>query len=89
MNRSDGVEEAIKKLIEHFGGQQAAARALKVSQPTISNLLRGIHGASATLALRAERVAGGLVRAEDLCPKLAELFEAADQQCIPEVREAS
>ncbi|WP_299582037.1 YdaS family helix-turn-helix protein [uncultured Microbulbifer sp.] len=89
MNKLNRVEMAVKKLIEHFGGQQAAAKALKVSQSTISNLKRGKQGASATLALRAEREAGGLVRAVDLCPELAELFEAADQQGIPEIREAS
>ncbi|QFT53524.1 YdaS family helix-turn-helix protein [Microbulbifer sp. THAF38] len=89
MNRSDKVEEAVKKLIKHFGGQQATAVALGVSQPAISYLLNGKQAASAVLALRAEQAAGGLVRAVDLCPKLAELFEDADQQGIPEFREAS
>ncbi|WP_444914657.1 helix-turn-helix transcriptional regulator [Microbulbifer sp. TRSA007] len=89
MNRKDPVEEAVRKLIKHFGSQKAAAKALRISQPTISNLLNGNHGASAELALRAELVAGGVVRAVDLCPKLARLFEAADQQAMPEVRQAS
>ncbi|WP_445360400.1 YdaS family helix-turn-helix protein [Microbulbifer sp. EKSA005] len=89
MDKSDQVEKAIKKLIEHFGSQKAAAKALRISQPTISNLLNGNHGASAVLALRAEQVAGGVVRAVDLCPKLAELFEAADRQAMPEVQQAS
>ncbi|MCO1336217.1 helix-turn-helix domain-containing protein [Microbulbifer sp. OS29] len=89
MNKLNQVEQAAEKLIEHFGGQQATANALGVSQPAISNLLNGKHGASAVLALRAEQVAAGVVRAVDLCPRLAELFEAADRQAMPEVRQAS
>lgn len=89
MNKFDRVTKAVKKLIKHFGGQQAAADALGISQPTISNLLNGKHGASAELALRAERAAVGVVRAVDLCPRLAELFAAADRQGMPEVQKAS
>ncbi|MFA0790142.1 hypothetical protein ACCI51_06255 [Microbulbifer echini] len=64
-------------------------KALGISEPTIRNLLNEKHGASAELALRAEPVAGGVVRAVDLCPELVQLFEAADQQGMPEVRQAS
>ncbi|GAA5446083.1 hypothetical protein Misp06_04291 [Microbulbifer sp. NBRC 101763] len=80
MDKSDRVEKAVRKLIEHFGGQKDTAKALRVSQPTVSNLLHGKHGASAELALRAELVAGGVVSAVDLCPKLAQLFCDAGQQ---------
>ncbi|GAB2875844.1 YdaS family helix-turn-helix protein [Microbulbifer echini] len=89
MDRLDRVEKAARKLIEHFGGQKATARALCVSQPTVSNLQHGKHGASAELALCAEFVADGVVRAVDLCPKLAQLFCDVDQQKMLEVQQAS
>ncbi|WP_043316612.1 YdaS family helix-turn-helix protein [Microbulbifer sp. HZ11] len=88
MNKLNQVEEAAKKLVEHFGGQVAAANALQVKQPTISNLVRGKHGASAELALRAELATGGAVKAYQLCPKLAGLYGGRPEE-PEEVREAS
>lgn len=79
--------EAVKKLIDHFGSQAKAAKALGIEQPNISNWLRGKNRVSAVLALRAELATGGAVKAVDLCPKLAGLHDAQPES--EEVRKAS
>lgn len=61
-----------KKLVEHFGSQSATATALKVKQGSVSGWVRGLHGCSAEVALRAEIVTGGKILARDLRPSLPE-----------------
>jgi DNA-binding transcriptional regulator YdaS (Cro superfamily) len=68
---------AIRKLVDLLGGQETAARALGVKQPTVSGWINGKHGMSAIVAMRAERATGGVVAAGDLCPELNDLTPAA------------
>lgn len=58
------------KLVEHFGSQSATAAALKVKQSSVSGWVRGLHGCSAEVALRAEIETAGKIRARDLRPSL-------------------
>ena len=62
-----------KRLVAHFGGQQNTATALGCTQPSVWAWLQGRAHMSAVLALKAERLTNGEVRAIDLCPALAEL----------------
>lgn len=64
------MNESLKNLVAHFGSQEEAAVALKVKQGTVSGWVRGIHGCSAEVAFRAERVTNGLFKAVDLRPSL-------------------
>lgn len=66
------MNDSLKKLVEHFESQQAAAKALNVKQGTVSGWVRGIHGCSAETALLAERVTNGLFKAVDLRPSLSQ-----------------
>lgn len=59
-----------EKLVSHFGSQVKAAEALGVKQGTVSGWVSGKHGMSALTAIRAERVTGGVFKAEELCPDL-------------------
>lgn len=59
-----------EKLVKHFGGQVKTAAALGVEQGTVSGWVRGKHGMSPVVALKAESAAGGLFKAADLCPSL-------------------
>ncbi|MBP5969928.1 transcriptional regulator [Pseudomonas iridis] len=61
-----------KKLVEHFGSQAATAAALKVKQGTVSGWVRGLHGCSAEVALRAEILTNGQILACDLRPSLVD-----------------
>ncbi|WP_444883508.1 transcriptional regulator [Microbulbifer sp. PSTR4-B] len=88
----DNIKEvcgAVKDLVTFFKSQAKAAKALGVEQPTVSNWLRGKTRVPAVAALRAEQLTGGAIRAVALCPELAELSLAADQQGTPEVQRAS
>ncbi|MBV7571826.1 helix-turn-helix domain-containing protein [Pseudomonas sp. PDM32] len=60
-----------KKLVEHFGSQAATAAALNVKQGSVSGWVRGLHGCSAEVALRAEVLTGGKILARDLRPSLS------------------
>lgn len=71
------MKSPIEKLIEHFGSQQATAAALGVKQGTVSGWARGIHGVSAEVALQAEIVTKGAVKALELRPSIP---RAATQQ---------
>lgn len=66
----DLMNSNFKKLVEHFGSQSATAAALKVKQGSVSGWVRGLHGCSAEVALRAEIVTGGKILARDLRPSL-------------------
>lgn len=57
----------IQKLVEFFGDQTKTAKALGVSQATVSYWLAGIHTMTAKPAFKAEELTGGLVTARELC----------------------
>jgi DNA-binding transcriptional regulator YdaS (Cro superfamily) len=59
-----------KSLVEHFGGQAKAAKALNLTQPNMSALINGRWGMSPIVAIRTERVTNGEFKAVDLCPSL-------------------
>lgn len=71
------TNKAILKLIDTLGGQTPAARALGVSQPTVNGWVSGKHGISPLIAMRAEKVTGGMVMAVDLCPAIRAELPAA------------
>jgi DNA-binding transcriptional regulator YdaS (Cro superfamily) len=61
----------IEKVLQYYGTQMAAARALSVTQPTIANwVARG--RIPALQQLRIERATGGKLRAEaGILPKIS------------------
>ncbi len=61
----------IEKLIDHFGDQTRTAKALGVSQPTVSYWLAGKYAMTAKTAFKAEELTGGLVTAKELCTELS------------------
>ncbi|AIR90206.1 transcriptional regulator [Pseudomonas cremoricolorata] len=65
------MKSPVQRLIDHFGSQQATASALGVKQGTVSGWFRGIHGVSAEVAIRAETLTQGEVKAIELRPTLA------------------
>lgn len=65
------MKTPIQRLIDHFGSQQATAAALGVKQGTVSGWSRSVHGVSAEVALRAESLTRGEVKAIELRPTLA------------------
>ncbi len=62
------MEALFTKLVDHFGTQTKAAEALGVDQTTISGWVRGKHGMSPAVALRAEMLTTGKFKAAELCP---------------------
>ncbi|WP_421655067.1 transcriptional regulator [Microbulbifer harenosus] len=54
--------------MEHFGTQTKAAKAIGVSQPAISWLLRGKQGINPLNAIKAEEATGGAVTRCELRP---------------------
>lgn len=62
------MDAPIERLIKHFGTQESTAEALGVKQGTVSGWVRGKHGVSPAVALRAERLTGGEFTAAELCP---------------------
>ena len=67
------LHQSYSQLVAHFGGQQKTADALGCTQPSVSAWLQGKANMSAPLALKAERITNGEIKAVDLCPALAEL----------------
>lgn len=66
------MSESISALISHFGSQTATAKALGVSQPTVSYWLSGYQKISPEKALLAQVKSKGEISATDLCPLFAE-----------------
>lgn len=62
------MEALFTQLVSHFGTQTKAADALGVDQTSISGWVRGKHGMSPAVALRAEKLTAGKFKAADLCP---------------------
>ena len=65
--------KALKALKQHFSTQEATAEALGVSQQAVSNWMKGKHGMNSIIALRAEKVTAGEIKAVWLCPELANI----------------
>lgn len=64
------MKNSFEKLVEHFGSQTAAATALGVKQGTVSGWVRGLHGCAAEVAMRAEIITKGAIKARDLRPSI-------------------
>ncbi len=64
------MENQFARLVAHFGSQAATAEALGVKQGTVSGWVRGIHGCTADIALLAEIVTKGAIKARDLRPSI-------------------
>ncbi|MBY5984426.1 helix-turn-helix domain-containing protein [Halomonas sp. DP8Y7-1] len=64
------MDTIFERLVAHFGTQAKAAEALKVNQGAVSNWVRGKHGMSPAVALRAEALTGGEFKAAQLCPQV-------------------
>lgn len=71
--------EPVVRLIEYFGGQIPTAEALKVKQGTVSGWLNCVHGVNSFNAMRAEAITKGAIKADELCPKLAEINDQTEQ----------
>lgn len=67
------MDRSISTLIEHFGTQSLTAKALAVSQATVSYWLSGAVKISAEKAFLAELATGGAVSAASLCPLIAQV----------------
>ncbi|WP_341522184.1 Cro/CI family transcriptional regulator [Pseudomonas sp. G.S.17] len=65
------MSDPISELVAHFGSQTATAKALGVSQPTVSYWVSGHQKISPEKALRAQIESNGAVSASDLCPLFA------------------
>ncbi|QQE82909.1 transcriptional regulator [Pseudomonas putida] len=67
------MARSISRLINHFGTQALTAKALGVSQATVSYWLSGAVRMSAEKAFLAELATGGAVAAASLCPLIAQV----------------
>lgn len=59
-----------EKLVAFFGSQTATALALGVKQGSVSGWVRGLHGCTAEVAMRAEIKTSGAIKARDLRPSI-------------------
>lgn len=66
----DLMNPEFTKLVEFFGSQLKTAKALRVKQGSVSGWIRGVHGCSAEVALRAEALTAGEIVASNLRPSL-------------------
>lgn len=71
--------EPVVRLIEYFGGQMPTAKALKVKQGTVSGWLNCVHGVSSLNAMRAEMLTNGAIKADELCPELAQINKQPEE----------
>jgi len=63
----------ISSLISYFGSQSLTARALGVSQATVSYWLSGFQKVSPEKALLAESATHGAIKASSLCDLIAQV----------------
>ena len=71
-----------QNLVGFFGTQIKTAELLKVDQATVSGWVRGKHGMSPAVALRAEKLTNGRFTAAQICPSVFSeppINEAASQ----------
>jgi transcriptional repressor of cell division inhibition gene dicB len=66
------MSNPFERLIKHFGSQGKTAKALGVTQGSVSGWVRGLHGCSALVAMRAEIATKGEIKAHELCPDIPE-----------------
>ncbi|WP_080952131.1 Cro/CI family transcriptional regulator [Pseudomonas putida] len=74
------MNEIFNDLVKFFGGQVATARALGVTQGTVSGWVRGIHGCSADMALIIQAKTHGRFTASSIRPSLAESLPTLEQK---------
>ncbi|HEY0287176.1 MAG TPA: Cro/CI family transcriptional regulator [Pseudomonas sp.] len=67
------MSDSISRLISYFGSQASTAKALGVSQPTVSYWLSGQQRISPEKALLAQTQTDGAILASDLSPLIAEV----------------
>lgn len=73
------MKEIFKDLVRFFGGQMATAKALGVTQGTVSGWVRGIHGCSADMALLIHAKTHGRFAASCIRPSLADSLPTLEQ----------
>lgn len=59
-------------VVAYFGNQETTAKALKVTQPSVSDWVNGKKFMSWKTATRTERTTEGKFKAVELCPALRE-----------------
>lgn len=64
------MKSVIDRLVNHFGSQVKTAKSLGVSQSAVSQWVSGSCRMSPITAIRAEKITGGLFKAEELCHAL-------------------
>jgi DNA-binding transcriptional regulator YdaS (Cro superfamily) len=64
------MKSNFETLVAFFGSQTATAEALGVKQGSVSGWVRGLHGCTAEVAMRAEILTKGAVKARDLRPSI-------------------
>lgn len=74
------MNEIFNDLVKYFGGQVAAAKALGVTQGTVSGWVRGVHGCSADMALIIQAKTHGRFAASCIRPSLAESLPTLEQK---------
>ncbi|MGY3728037.1 MULTISPECIES: Cro/CI family transcriptional regulator [Cobetia] len=74
------MKNIFERLVDHFGTQAKAAEELGVYQGTVSGWVRGKHGMSPVLALRAEKLTRGKFKAKKLCPSLGHCLRTANKK---------
>lgn len=67
------MQELYKEIVEGFGTQGKAAKALEVSQPTVYKWVSGSGFMSAGTAIKVERLTDGKYKATELCPDLQDV----------------
>ena len=67
-----GTERACYKLVDYFGGVEAAAHALGITRQWF-RICRDNGTFSPQVALVAQKASKGAIKAQDLCPRLKEI----------------
>lgn len=62
------MDNIYKRLVKHFGTQEATAKAVKVDQSTVSGWCRELFKPNPAAAARAEKATDGEFSRRDLCP---------------------
>lgn len=73
------MANVFEDLTAFFGGQVRLAKALGVTQGTVSGWVREVHGCSAEIAFLIERTTGGKFLASQLRPSLASASPTLNQ----------
>lgn len=77
--KNEDIEPNIyERLVNHFGGQIEAGKAIGVAQCTISGYLNNKWGMSEKTAIKTQKATNGLFKAVDFCPSLRDLDNTDD-----------